>query len=180
MPDSKQRKPFGFRYNHERLKAEVTQLSYNEALHLKGPIYEVLIAELYKEGCVTTAKYFQCLVEEEQKHFQNDSITVTVKENTNLLFALFEHFKLAEVSARLAKYNCTPVTMKLLYQGLLIAERAGPSFQWLSENLYAIVVKVICEFKMDGTLNNETKMRIYYRYGSLLAKSRGKSNERSE
>lgn len=134
-------------------------------------IYEALIQEFLEEGCYTSAKYFQRLMDKERKLYEGASIRERIFEERKLLLSVFDNCKMAEKAAILQKeYNGAAICSRLLLQCLLKIESYGKKFDWILMDAFEIIVKICEKVCEPAEVSKESLCRIYYKFGKYLAK----------
>ncbi|XP_011210830.2 uncharacterized protein LOC105231307 isoform X1 [Bactrocera dorsalis] len=160
-------------YAHPCSDRNVKQAPSNDlrkSKRLKGPIYEVILKEFYEDGCYTSARYFEYLVEVERDLIEQKHEIHYVYEDMDLLLQLVDNVKMAEQVYHLDKGHGVYMMRRILYQTIGIVEKQN--FAWLTKQLYTIISK----FMLDSTTNysaKEQSSRFVFKYAKFL-KQQGK------
>lgn len=157
--------------NREEVRAEIPMMDFTIARRVKGPIYDVLINELYENGCTISAKYFHCLSQKEDDLFRHGSIRHRIHNNSNLLYQIFDYCMTAEKAYCLRDCKGLTNSFENMYRLLLLIEEQGINFQWLLSDIYKIVMKIIRHIPPNEQ-PQEIIARLYYMYGLRLSQSR--------
>ncbi|XP_037882034.1 uncharacterized protein LOC119632941 [Glossina fuscipes] len=138
----------------------------SEVRRKKGPIYDVLIEELFEINCLYMAAMFSKLVAQEIRLMNGLIINYTLKEKPNLLLGLFDKFKAAEL-AYIQKKDQSIIFAQSC-EALVLLEKSVRRYRWLLVEIYKIVLNLCEKVPSTSYKTNYEKCRIFYNYGMYV------------
>lgn len=154
----------------DELRKKIIIPTFNQARR-HANIYEALVQEFYEEGCPSSAKYFQQLINRESSLYANASIRDRFRDMPELLFGLFDNCKVAEKAALLDENKGPEICSNLLLQCILTLQKYKKKFDWIMEDVFKIIIKICENLFKDENNSKQSLCEIYYRYGVFCTKT---------
>ncbi|KAI9585671.1 hypothetical protein GQX74_001518 [Glossina fuscipes] len=153
--------------NRRAIRATISlDIPMSEVRRKKGPIYDVLIEELFEINCLYMAAMFSKLVAQEIRLMNGLIINYTLKEKPNLLLGLFDKFKAAEL-AYIQKKDQSIIFAQSC-EALVLLEKSVRRYRWLLVEIYKIVLNLCEKVPSTSYKTNYEKCRIFYNYGMYV------------
>lgn len=154
----------------EELRKKIIIPTYNQARR-HANIYEALVKEFREEGCPTSAKYFQELIDKESSLYATAAIRDRFLDQPDLLTGLFDNCMVAEKAALLGDSNGPEICSNLLLQCILTLQKYKKKYDWIMDDVYKIVIKVCENVLKDENNSKQFLCEIYYKYGNFCTKT---------
>uniref|UniRef100_A0A1A9V765 Uncharacterized protein n=1 Tax=Glossina austeni TaxID=7395 RepID=A0A1A9V765_GLOAU len=138
----------------------------SELRRKKGPIYDVLLHELFEINCSYMAAMFSKLVARENCLKAGLVINHVLSEKPSLLLGLFDKFKAAEVAYILKKDQS--IIFAQSYEALVLLEKSTRQYHWLLVEIYKIVLNLCEKIPSTSDKTDYEKCRIFYQYGMYV------------
>ncbi|XP_065365463.1 uncharacterized protein LOC135958484 [Calliphora vicina] len=156
-------------FDKEQIRRKIIVPTFKQARRV-ADIYNALIQEFLEEGCPTSAKYFQILIDKERSLYDNASIRDRILDEPQLLLSLFDSCKMAEKSALLGQCNGSAVSSRLLLQCILLFENYDKKYDWILMDVFRIIIKIAAKVCESDGCSKESLSQIYYKFGMYLTK----------
>ncbi|XP_030377381.1 uncharacterized protein LOC115626222 [Scaptodrosophila lebanonensis] len=155
-------------FDRQKVRESIVPLTYNEARRIRGPIYEALQDELFREGCQSLPAFLYCLAEKEQALYETVSIRARIIDDRPLLNELIDKLKRAELAIVQYKLKGYKESFTLFYETLMLLQPYRHVYEYA---LVAVMEKIVslCH-SVDGEERDAAEMiaRIYYIYALYL------------
>lgn len=156
-------------FDKNEIRKKISIPTFRQARRSAG-IYDALVKELYEDGCVTAAKYFQMLMDKECTLYQNASIRDRISDEPKLLLSLFDSCKMAEKAAMSEQCNGPIMCTRLLLQCVFMLQNYDKKYDWILIDVFPIIIKIAEKVCQAKEVSKESLCKIYYKYGMYLTK----------
>ncbi|XP_068146619.1 uncharacterized protein [Drosophila tropicalis] len=164
------------KFDRDEIRQTIEPLSYNDARRQRGPIYEALEDELYREGCRDLPEFLRCLADKEKTLYESVIIRDRISDDRPLLYAVIDKLKEAELAYVRDKQKGFKQCFTLYYETMLLLEPYKQKYEYA---LSAIMERLVslCH-KTQGQERDAAEMiaRIYFTFVEYLERMQQRAN----
>lgn len=155
-------------FDRNTIRESIAPLTNDDARRIKGPVYDALEDELRRAGCTMLPEFLHCLATKEQALFESLNIRERLSDDSELLFAMVDRLREAELAVKLNKLRGLKECFALFYETMQLLEpyrqKYGYALVALNEHIISLCHNITGQ-ERDAA---ESISRIYYTYSVYL------------